>query len=247
MPPYSTDSNGPLRAADATDATRRTSGAEAPSFESVVGMLSLAVVGTTLAGAAFPLILGVCIHAMRLGSGWISDGGYFFSFVLLGGMIGGMLAFTVSLPVALLAGVIAWLSRISTRDVWFASLVGGWTGFFATHLVLEALPSEMSYLTITGIAVITGQLGAGGFICGFIARMRQKHGRSSAACDASPGVRIGLRQLFGITTSVALVAAFSQSLKENERAYASMGYAAVIQAAVIGIAIAVKARRSELA
>ena len=114
--------------------------------------------GDGIAGEAFPLVLGLCELAFGFsGPLSISDGGYLFAFALLGGMVGGVLALALSVPVAVLAGAIAWLSRITARDVWFASLVGGWTGYFATHLILESFPMDFSHWIIIGLAVAVGR------------------------------------------------------------------------------------------
>jgi hypothetical protein len=214
---------------------------EPSNFEGVAAMLSIAVIGTTLGGAVFPIVLGLAQLALGTGYPWIGDGGYFFSFALLGGLVGGMLALIVGLAALSFAAVIAWLSGITPRDVWFASLIGGWTGFFATHLVIDGLP-ELGDTTIIGLAVVTGQLAAGGFV--LLARRRQTSAIDMS--DGSPAIRIGLRQLFGITTAIALVAAFSLALKENERAYATLGVATIYQAAVIGVALAIQSRRGKL-
>lgn len=200
-------------------------------------MLGLAIIGTTLAGAAYPLVIGLCDLVFGMTNAVpIPDGGYLFAFALLGGLVGGGLAFCVSLPVAIFAGAIAWLSRITARDVWFASLVGGWTGYFATHLMLESLRIDFWHWVAIGLAVAMGQIGAGGFVVWARRTLEVKpvpsHGESE--------LRFGLRQLFGITTSVALLAAFSEALKINQWAHAPTIFATAIQAAIIAIAAAVR-------
>jgi hypothetical protein len=150
-----------------------------------------------------------------------------------------MLAFCVSLPVAMFAGAIAWLSRITARDVWFASLVGGWTGYFATHLMLESLRIDFWHWVAIGFAVAVGQIGAGGFV--LWARRRQAV--KPVLSQGESELRFGLRQLFGITTAVALLAAFSEAFKINQWAHAPTSFAAAIQATIIAIALAVRHAR----
>jgi hypothetical protein len=221
---------------------RRGEGADY-DFEPVIGMLSMAIFGTALAGAAFPLVLGLCELAFGFGGPLrIADGGFLFAFALLGGMVGGVLALFLSVPVALFAGVVAWLSRITERDVWFASLVGGWTGYFATHVVLESLPMDFSHWVVIGLAVTIGQIGAGGIILW----ARRTLELNPASSQGESEVRFGLRQLFGITTSIALLAAFSEALKINQWAHAPTTFAATIQAAVIAITVAaLRSRRPQ--
>jgi hypothetical protein len=209
-------------------------------FEPVVGMLGLAIVGTTLAGVAYPLVIGLVDLAFGMTSAVPTpDGGYLFAFALLGGMVGGLLAFCVSLPVAMFAGAIAWLSRITARDVWFASLVGGWTGYFATHLMLESLRIDFWHWVAIGLAVVVGQIGAGGFVIW----TQRRQAVNPVPSDGESELRFGLRQLFGITTAVALLAAFSEALKINQWAHAPTSFAAAIQATIIAIALAVRHAR----
>lgn len=236
MPKLSEPDATPL-APKSADAPQRAAKVTDYDFISVAGMLSLAVLGTALAGGVFPLVLGLCELLFGFsGAIRISDGGYFFGFALVGGMVGGFLALQLSLPVAMFAGIVAWLSRITGRDVWFASLVGGWTGYFATHLMLESFPIDFSHWIVIGLAVAVGQIGAGGFVLW----SRRTLEVNPVPAQGESELRFGLRQLFGITTAVALLAAFSQAFKINEWAHAPTSFAAAIQAAIIAIAAAVR-------
>jgi hypothetical protein len=199
-------------------------------------MLALALAGTALAGVAYPAVLSLVELVVGLGiSSGGFDGGFHFAFALLGGMVGGMIALGLGLVVATFAGVIAWLSGISQRDVWFASLVGGWTGFFAAHMMFSSSPRHLHLPTLVALAVITGQIGAGGCVLA----TRKLGGVRLRPVDDQLESRIGLRQLFGITTAVAILAAVTQTFQGSGLTYAALGLAAVIQAGVIGLALAV--------
>jgi hypothetical protein len=209
---------------------------EGGPFEAVVGMLALALTGTALAGIAYPAVLSLVDLIVGLGiSSRGFDGSFHVAFALLGGMVGGMIALALGIVVATFAGVIAWLSGITHRDVWFASLVGGWTGFFAAHMMFSSSPRAMHLPTIVALAVITGQIGAGGCVLA----VRKLGGVRLRPVDDQSESRIGLRQLFGITTAVAILAAVSQTFQGSGLTYGALGLAAVIQAGVIGLALAV--------
>jgi hypothetical protein len=241
MPPTSPQPEATLSTPVAGDARQLPAEFAEYDFEPVMGMLSLAMWGTALAGAAFPLILGIIEPAFGFsGPLSISDVAFLFPFALLGGMVGGALALTHSIPVASLASGIAWLSRITGRDVWFASLVGGWTGYFATHLVLESFPMDFSHWVVIGLAVAVGQIGAGGLV--IWARRRREE--NPVPIPAESEMRFGLRQLFGITTAIAILVALGEALRIDEWAHAPTSFAATIQAAIIAIAAAVRHFRS---
>ncbi len=237
MPPIAPTPDATPPAPIAGDDRRPASKVSDYDFESVIWMLSVAIWGTALAGAAFPLILGICELAFGFsGPVGISDLAFLFPFGLLGGMVGGMLALTLSVPVAVFAGVVAWLSRINGRDVWFASLVGGWTGYFATHLILESFPMDFSHWVVIGLAVAVGQIGAGGLVIW----ARRRHEEMPVPIPAESEMRFGLRQLFGITTAVAILVALGEALRIDEWAHAPTSFAAAIQATIIAVAVAVR-------
>jgi hypothetical protein len=223
-----------LRTADA-DASRTRELSQSGPFEAVVVMLALALTGTVLGGAAFPTVLVLIDIALGLGiHPRSSDGAYFVAYAMLGGMVGAMIAGGVGLVVATFAAVIAWLSGISHRDVWFASLVGGWTGFFAAHMMFSSSPRAMHLQTIVALATVIGQVGAGGCVLA----TRKLGGVRLQPVDDHSESRIGLRRLFGITTAVAVLAAVSPAFQGSGLTDAALGLAAVIQAGVIGLALA---------
>jgi hypothetical protein len=212
------------------------------SYGSLVGMLVLSVAGSTLAGMAFPAVL--VIYELTIGVGdrlGRPEGGYLAAFVILGGLVGGMLALGVGALVATLAGAIAWLASIPTRSIWFASLIGGWTGFFAVHLILEALPRGKSHLTVIGLAVATGQAGAAALVV-WVTQSRQVEDRDD---EPAPKARFGLRQIFGITTAVAVLIALGQAFDQGSAAFLTLGFAAAVQSSTISLATLVTVVREK--
>ncbi|HEX6961358.1 MAG TPA: hypothetical protein VF175_05790 [Lacipirellula sp.] len=227
------ESHQSLAAGSAAEPRLLSNEADAAHFDSVVAMMVLALAGAVVAGAAFPTVFGLGLLVLGHDSAWLSDGGYFFAFALLGGMVGGMIAFIVSIPVLAFAIVLAWLLRVSARDVWFASLIGGWTGFFAVSLFIDPLPPQPIDQAVIVMAVVCGQSGAGGMVL----LARRKSGLFLA--DGGP-MRFSLRRLFGLTTAVAILAAVSQILEQSHQLFAMLDDAAITQVGVIVGAIAIR-------
>jgi hypothetical protein len=111
-----------------SDAIELSTNSEDFSIERTIGMLSLAVGGTALAGGFFPIVILVAKLLASVIFGDRFSEGEPAVFVLLGGMVGFALALGIGLVIAIAAGVVAWLCSIQGGTVWFESLVGGWTG-----------------------------------------------------------------------------------------------------------------------
>ena len=214
-----------------SDASTPTAAGEPFDFTATVGMLSIAVGGTALAGGAFPIVMvaagaigNVVNGSLRPIAGLVVDA---VAIIILGGMVGFMIALVVGFLLGLIALLVAWLCSLPAGTVWFESLVGGWAGFFSTHTLLEGLQPNDSYLLL-GLAVVTGQLGAGGAV--FLYRRQRR-----SANEAAPEGRVGLRQLFGITTSIALLAALARGIELDSLVYSTLWLAVAIQSGLIAL------------
>jgi hypothetical protein len=142
-------------------------------------------------------------------------------------MVGFVFALMIGFLLALIALLVAWLCSLPAGTVWFESLVGGWAGFFATHALLLGLEQKDAYLLL-GLAVVTGQLGAGGAV---LLYRRQRR----PANETAPEGRVGLRQLFGITTSIALLAALARGIELDSLVYSTLWLAMAIQSGLIAL------------
>lgn len=211
-----------------SDASTPTAAAEPFDFTATAGMLSLAVAGTAFAGGAFPSVMVV---ADAIGN-YVVNGpsrpaSNVVAVIILGGMVGFMVALVVGFLLGIIALLVAWLCSLPAGTVWFESLVGGWAGFFATHGLLDGLQPNDAYLLL-GLAVVTGQLGAGGAVFQYRRRRR-------LASEATPEGRVGLRQLFGITTAIALLAALARGIEIDSLVYSTLWLAVAIQSGLIAL------------
>lgn len=211
-----------------SDASTPTAAAEPFDFTATAGMLSIAVGGTALAGGASPIVMVVADavgnHFVNGLSRPASDA---VAVIILGGMVGFMVALVVGFMLAIIAMLVAWLCGLPAGTVWFESLVGGWAGFFATHALLKGLQPEGPHLLL-GLVVVTGQLGAGGAV--FLYRRQRR-----SAHETAPEGRVGLRQLFGITTAIALLAALARGIELDSLVYSTLWLAVAIQSGLIAL------------
>ena len=210
-----------------SDVSTPTAAAEPFEFTATVGMLSLAVGGTALAGGAFPIVMVAADAAGNLATGSSRPAADAVAIIILGGMVGFMFALVVGFLLALVAMLVAWLCSLPAGTVWFESLVGGWAGVFATHGLLEGLQPNDAHLLL-GLAVVTGQLGAGGAV--FLYRRQRR-----SANESAPEGRVGLRQLFGITTAIALLAALARGIELDSLVYSTLWLAVAIQSSLIAL------------
>ena len=210
-----------------SDASTPTAAAEPFDFAATTGMLSLAVGGTALAGSAFPIVM-VIADAVGLlfkpPAGPVTDAP---AIIILGGMVGFVFALVAGFLLGIIALLVAWLCSLPAGTVWFESLVGGWAGFFATHALLLNREPNDAYLLL-GLAILTGQLGAGGAVLLYRRQQRPAH-------EAAAEERVGLRQLFGITTAIALLAALAGGIELNSLVYSTLWLAVAIQSGVIAL------------
>lgn len=210
-----------------SDASTPTAANEPFDMERTTGMLVIAVGGTALAGGAFPIVMVIARFAVKLLTSQtpppVNDAA---AIIIIGGMVGFILALTTGCVLAIVAMLIAWLCSLPAGTVWYESLVGGWAGFFATHALLDGLQSNDSHLLL-GLAVVTGQVGAGGAV--FLVRRRRP-----ANVAAQEG-RVGLRQLFGITTAIALLAALARGIELDSLVYSTLWLAVAIQSGLIAV------------
>ena len=214
-----------------SDASTPTAAAEPFDFTATAGMLSLAVAGTALAGGAFPIVI-VLADALFKAAGsqplsFVGPASEAAALIMLGWMVGFMFALVVGFLLAIIAMLVAWLCSLPAGTVWFESLVGGWAGFFATHSLLLGLEPTYAHLLL-GLGVVTGQLGAGGTV--FLYRRRRR-----SANEAPPEGRVGLRQLFGITTAIALLAALARGIELDSLVYSTLWLAVAIQSGLIAL------------
>ncbi|MBA4107688.1 MAG: hypothetical protein C0485_18295 [Pirellula sp.] len=210
-----------------SDATTPTVAGELFDFTATVGMLSLAVGGTALAGGAFPIVIVIADAAgmlLKSRAGPVTDPT---AIIILGGMVGFMFALVVGFLLAIVALLVAWLCSLPAGTVWFESLVGGWAGFFATHALLLG-GQQNDALVLLGLAVVTGQVGAGGAVFWY---RRQKRPASEPTAEG----RVGLRQLFGITTAIALLAALARGIELDSLVYSTLWLAVAIQSSLIAL------------
>ena len=209
-----------------SDASIPTAAADPFDFTATVGMLSVAVGGTALAGGVFPMVMVVADAVGNLTTGSTRPAADAVAIIILGGMVGFMFALVVGFLLAIIAMLVAWLCSLPAGTVWFESLVGGWAGFFATHALLEGLrPNDA--MMLLGLAVVTGQVGAGAAV--FTVRRRRP------ASEAPPEGRVGLRQLFGITTAIAVLAAIGSSIEVDSLVYSTLWLALAIQSSMIAL------------
>lgn len=213
------------------NASTPTAAAEPFNFAATTGMLSIAVGGTALAGGAFPIVMVAADAIGKLANGSsmsiavpVVDA---VAIITLGGMVGFMFALMIGFLLALIALLVAWLCSLPAGTVWFESLVGGWAGFFATHALLLSLDANDAHLLL-GLAVVTGQLGAGGAVFWY---QRQRRPANKLATEG----RVGLRQLFGITTSIALLAALARGIELDSLVYSTLWLAVAIQSGLIAL------------
>lgn len=216
-----------------SDASPPTTAGEPFDFTATTGMLSLAVGGTALAGGAFPFVIVLADAVGKVagntpvsivGPGPVADAA---AVIMLGGMVGFVVALVVGFLLALIALLVAWLCSLPAGTVWFESLVGGWAGFFATHSLLLGLEPSDAHLLLS-LAVVTGQLGAGGAV--FLYRRQRR-----LAHEVAPEGRVGLRQLFGITTSIALLSALARGIELDSLVYSTLWLAVAIQSGLIAL------------
>ena len=214
-----------------------TEGHQPFDFDRTVGMLSVAVFGTAVAGGVFPVVLIVAESLVAEYSplrGSLAEAlGMAAATVIFGGMVGFMVALSIGFLISIVAAAIAWLCSLPPGTVWFESLVGGWAGFFSVHMLLDSgFPNPWLCL---GLAVLTGQLGAGGAVRQVQRRRESVRERSEETEATEKNSKVGIRQLFGLTTAIAILAAIGSSIDVDSVVYSTLWLAVAIQAGVIAL------------
>jgi hypothetical protein len=170
-----------------------------------------AFAGTAIAGGLFPIVLVV---AALIIAGPPRE--FLLQSVIVvfaGGLFGMVLAAAVALCVFPVVGAIQWLAGLYPWRVAMASIAGGWTGFVATQATVARELVDDTYqlvgLILTWIAMAMGHVFAGW------AATRQKRLMSYALRRPEPEAqpRFTLKQMLGLTTGLAVVAATISALQ----------------------------------
>jgi hypothetical protein len=197
--------------------------------------------GATLAGVAYPLTLQVfeIVFSNATWAQYIDD---LFGLATLGGLCGGAIALAMGLPITLITTLIGSATGVRGCHVWFACLLGGWTGFFALQafLIISALfhggGPMWSELAVVGLAVSLGQIGAG------VAAWRGMRRRLVGA-DENPTLRVRANDLFGIAILLVLMAAPCLPFWDDGRIFRQFLLAVAIQLLLLLVGCVVERRR----
>jgi hypothetical protein len=215
-----------------------------PQGDGAAGIYVAAALGTAVAGGLFPLAIMLVVVASSLFAGGqlglhdVSEmilplaGGF-----IIGFFVAGLTAFCI-FP---LVGVLDWVASLGRWRSMLVSCAGGWCGFASVTAITQGAPNDEGLALAFG-AMAMGQIGAGSMV--------RRLARSDASLNDEGGSpkksQMPLRQLFGITTAVAIAAAVLAALPIMPQTYAAMAFAAASQAAfVAGYLLIRKVRRGE--
>jgi hypothetical protein len=195
--------------------------------------LTFGWIGIALAGGLYPVIQSLVeVGLPPLPNGLLDAVLFSFMAFFIGFAYAGMAA-TVMVATAWMFAAFA---RIGGAPIWLASLAGGWTGFlcalplggdFSGHLWFDVL-----------LATVMGQAGAA-WIAGAAVRRNQC---TLGIAAPQKKLKMCLRQLFGATTALCILAAVIGAASPTRETYQLMAAAACFQTIVILAAI-VGARR----
>jgi hypothetical protein len=203
-----------------------------PERDGVAGIYVGAALGTAFAGGLFPGAVFLTMVATGIVAGHpqfsyqrvLNDIGDAVVALLGSFIIGFLIAALAALCVFPLVGVLDWVASLRRWRGMLLSCAGGWCGF-ASVAALAQFEHDGEPLMFALGAMLVGQIGAGRAV---------RHWRRIEAGAAAPRkTQLPLRQLFGITTAVAIAAAVLAALPVPSRTYAAMGLAAACQAAVV--------------
>jgi hypothetical protein len=203
-----------------------------PQGDGVAGLYVAAALGTAFAGGLFPTVVFLAI----VSADFVAGGPQAFLHdlddaivVLLGGFFAGFfIAAAAALCIFPLVGVLDWVASLRRWRGMLVSCAGGWCGFASIAALTQFARDEEPLILALG-AMSMGQIGAGLMI----RRLARRHASLDEE-DASPKKsQLPLRQLFGITTAVAIAAAVLAALPVPSPTYSAMGLAAACQAAVV--------------
>src|SRR5690606_36811337 len=135
------------------------------AMDKAVANLAFAALGTGLAGGSYPLAAYLCLAAS---SQWpIRSPSEFFALPLvamLARIICGIAAFSVAVAGTSVAGLVMVIAGFQSVGVWYASLVGGYTGLLCVART-TAVTSEPWYAIL---AIGLGQAGAAAGVLHFM-------------------------------------------------------------------------------
>jgi hypothetical protein len=123
--------------------------------DEIVAELILTWAGTTLAGAAYGIVVLLVTSLISPGS----DGG---EMVFVGGFVGGLIAGVAGLGIIPLLAIIRRSLRMRPKPIVLGAVGGGLTGFVTTAMLLlsgPAMDGLPGFLRGPGIATIFGQIG----------------------------------------------------------------------------------------
>lgn len=208
--------------------------------QSALNVFFHAMAGTMLAGALFPTAILVVVLPFSFKLPGPSEVIGFLGFALAGGLFGGAFAFLAACVVFPFFALIQWLAGLHRWSVFVASCAGGWSGFTAVVVLLQAPLSyddEIALVAVLAAGAMTmGQLGA----AWMAKRARRKN--TTAPPPATPHrQQLPLRQLFGITTAVAVAIVVVSSLPLPPTAFTMLGAAAAAQVLLVGGFLAIRA------
>ncbi|MCA9236595.1 MAG: hypothetical protein KDA44_14060 [Planctomycetales bacterium] len=164
-----------------------------------------------------------------------------------------MLIAVTYLPAMLVCGLASWLLLGAARIMairlvprWYPALIGGWAGgalaLATPWWEYRAAASQMLPVALAWIAgcTLAGQLGA----TLFVERAISRSPHIAEAYSIRPPLRFNLRNLLGVTTVVALLAAAAGALQLGWRGAAIAAWIVAVQAAAIGGFAVWRRRRS---
>lgn len=200
--------------------------------------------GTVIAGALFPIV--AMAFAMVAWRGQGPRVGEVLVLAPLAALMGGFIAAIAGGVVLPLFALLQWMAVLHRWRVVFASCAGGWSGFASVVTLFLRDISRSDDLGMAAIfsaaAMLVGQLGAA-LMAGRAARLVGV----AARLEAAPHRRqMPLRQLFGITTAVALAVVMISSLPLPPIAFTMLAAAAVAQAVLVATVLAIRAMNRSL-
>jgi hypothetical protein len=187
--------------------------------------------GTAISGGLFPLAIVMVGYGLALlaGRGGTSgDFAGFAMFVVFGFLIGFLIAGAAALFIFPFVAFLQWMAGLQQWRGVLVSCAGGWCGFASVATIGQDGPHGAPMVLAFG-AMIMGQIGAGWAVRRVARPSTWLH---EAAAPNTKG-QMPLRQLFGITTAVAVAVAVLSVLPLTSRTLAAMALAAAVQSAVV--------------
>lgn len=172
-------------------------------------LYAVAALGTAVAGGLFPLAIATLALLTTALSGRMPGTFYpgeSLQFVLIGFVVGFVFATIAASCVFPIVGLLDWLASLERWRGALLSCAGGWCGF-ASVAALTHQQAHSGPLVLSFAALGLGQLGAG-----LAVRMLRRGKPDARLAHVEDASRLPLKQLFGITTAVAIAAATLASL-----------------------------------